>query len=300
MFRNFINRIWHRYFDESNPEVDARKHRIHEVIFESHTPQGKLFDVVLFLVIIASVLVVMLESIRDLREHYGSFFYFLEWAFTLFFTIEYALRVYCLKKPKVYVFSFFGIIDLLAILPTYISWLLPGAQSLLVIRILRLLRIFRVFRLRQYFSEGKYMVQAMKASQRKIAVFMFFIVLMVTVFGSLMYLIEGGIPDSGFTSIPRSIYWAIVTLTTVGYGDITPVTAFGQFISAIVMILGYAVIAVPTGIVSAEMMRTQPPVDITNFACPSCGREGHAPDAVYCKYCGAHLRENELPDEGVL
>ncbi|MAT53537.1 MAG: ion transporter [Saprospirales bacterium] len=300
MFRNFINRIWHRYFDESNPEVDARKHRIHEVIFESHTPQGKLFDVVLFLVIIASVLVVMLESIRDLRVHYGSFFYFLEWAFTLFFTIEYALRVYCLKKPKVYVFSFFGIIDLLAILPTYISWLLPGAQSLLVIRILRLLRIFRVFRLRQYFSEGKYMVQAMKASQRKIAVFMFFIVLMVTVFGSLMYLIEGGIPDSGFTSIPRSIYWAIVTLTTVGYGDITPVTALGQFISAIVMILGYAVIAVPTGIVSAEMMRTQPPVDITNFACPSCGREGHAPDAVYCKYCGAHLRENELPDEGVL
>ncbi len=295
MLKKIRNRIWHRYFDDSNPEVDARKYKIHEVIFESHTPAGKLFDVVLFLVIIASVLVVMLESIRDLRAGYGRFFYLLEWAFTFFFTVEYALRVYCLKKPSVYVFSFFGIIDLLAILPTYISWLLPGAQSLLVIRILRLLRIFRVFRLRQYFTEGKYMMQALKASQRKIAVFMFFIVLMVIVFGSLMYLIEGGLPDSGFTSIPRSIYWAIVTLTTVGYGDITPVTALGQFISAIVMILGYAVIAVPTGIVSAEMLRTHPDVDITNFACPDCGREGHAPDAVHCKYCGAHLRENELP-----
>ncbi len=293
--KQFRKRIWTKYFDESNPEVLARKHRIHEVIFESHTPQGKLFDVVLFLVIIASVLVVMLESIQDLRVHYGKFFYFLEWAFTLFFTVEYLLRVYCLQKPRAYIFSFFGIIDLLATLPTYISVLLPGAQSLLVIRSLRLLRIFRVFRLRQYFTEGKYMIQALKASQRKIAVFMFFILLMVIVFGSLMYLIEGGLPNSQFTSIPRSIYWAIVTLTTVGYGDITPVTALGQFISAIVMILGYAVIAVPTGIVSTEIIRKQPPMDITNFACPACGREGHAPDAVYCKYCGAHLQENKLP-----
>lgn len=297
MLKKFRKRIWHHYFDEENPEVEARKHRIHEVIFESHTPEGKLFDVVLILVILASVLVVMLESISELRADYGGLFYFLEWVFTFFFTIEYALRVYCLKKPKVYVLSFFGLIDLLAILPTYISWLLPGAQSLLIIRILRLLRIFRIFRLRQYFTEGKHMLQALKASQRKIAVFMFFIVLMVIVFGSLMYLIEGGIPGSGFTSIPRSIYWAIVTLTTVGYGDITPVTALGQFISAIVMILGYAVIAVPTGIVSAEMISIRPSLPITNFACPSCGREDHAPDAVYCKYCGAHLMENEVPDQ---
>lgn len=295
MVKKFRNSIWQNYFNEANPRVEERKHRIHEVIFESHTPQGKLFDVVLFAVILASVVVVMMESIRELRNDYGRLFYFLEWAFTLFFTIEYLLRIYCLKRPRAYVLSFFGIIDLLAILPTYISWLLPGAQSLLVIRFLRLLRIFRVFRLRQYFTEGKYMMQALQASKRKIAVFMFFIVLMVVVFGSLMYLIEGGIPESGFTSIPRSIYWAIVTLTTVGYGDITPVTPAGQFISAIVMILGYAVIAVPTGIVSAEMIRNQPTLPITNFACPECGREGHAPDAVYCKYCGAHLRENDSP-----
>lgn len=290
----WLERIRYDHFDASNPRVLERKRRIHEIIFESHTPEGKLFDVVLFVIIIASVVVVMLESIRELRLMFGQAFYVMEWIFTIFFTVEYLLRVYCLLKPRKYVLSFFGIIDLLAILPTYISWLLPGAQSLLVIRSLRLLRIFRVFRLRQYFTEGKFMLQALRASQRKVAVFLFFILLMVIVFGSLMYLIEGGIPNSGFTSIPRSIYWAIVTLTTVGYGDITPVTPLGQFISALVMILGYAVIAVPTGIVSAEMIQSKAHpswYDITNFACPSCGREGHASDAVFCKYCGAHLEE---------
>lgn len=287
-----IRRIYYRFFDADNPKVRRWKGIIHETIFESHTPHGKLFDVLLFIAIFLSVVVVMLDSIVELKGSYSTAFHVVEWVFTVLFTLEYLLRIYCLRQPRGYVWSFFGVIDLLAILPTYISVLLPGTQALLVVRIMRLLRIFRVFRLRHYFTESKQMVQALRASQRKIAVFLFFILLMIVIFGSLMYLIEGGHPESNFTSIPRSIYWAIVTLTTVGYGDITPVTPIGQFLSAIVMLMGYAIIAVPTGIVSAEIFRSKLFEAMTNYACPNCGREGHAEDAAFCKYCGSDLEEN--------
>ncbi len=271
------------------PRRNRNKEKLHEIIFEADTQAGKIFDVVLLIVIVASVLVVFLESVAEYRRQFGHVLHVLEWIFTIFFTIEYILRLYCVYRPWRYARSFFGIIDLLAILPTYLSFFFAGAQTLLVIRILRLMRVFRVFKLGQFLVEGDVIVRALRASSAKIIVFLLFIMLMVTVFGSLMYLIEGDGGNEGFTSIPRSIYWAVVTLTTVGYGDITPMTSIGQFISAIVMILGYAVIAVPTGIVSAEMIRT-----VRRFntqACRFCGKEGHDDDAVFCKFCGEQLND---------
>ena len=265
------------------------KEKIHEIIFEADTPAGKLFDVVLLILIMASVLVVMLESVQGLQARYSNFFYALEWAFTVIFTIEYLLRLYCVYRPAKYATSFFGVIDLLAILPAYISLFIYGTQYLLVIRALRLLRVFRIFKLGHFMSEGEVIVRALKASRAKITVFLTFILLLVVIIGSVMYLVEGG-QNEDFSSIPRSIYWTIVTLTTVGYGDITPATELGQFLSAFIMILGYAILAVPTGIVSAEMVadRQRPPRNNTQ-SCRYCGREGHADDAVYCKYCGEKL-----------
>lgn len=259
---------------------------IHEVIFEADTRVGKLFDIVLIISILLSVIVVMLDSIAAINKEYGNFLYILEWVFTVLFTIEYILRIISVGKPLKYAKSFFGVVDLLAILPTYFSLLFPGSQYFLVIRVLRLLRIFRVLKLVQYTVEARSLRQALKASKRKIIVFVFTVLILVVIFGALMYVIEG--EENGFTSIPRSIYWAIVTLTTVGYGDISPATPLGQILAAIIMILGYGIIAVPTGIVTAEMAFAAGK-NISTQACPDCSAEGHDSDAKYCKYCGVKL-----------
>lgn len=267
------------------------KHRLHSIIFEADTPSGKLFDVALIIMIALSVTAVMLETIDSLDSRFHIYLVYVEWVTTILFTIEYFLRSYVVKKPLKYLFSFYGIIDLLAILPLYLSLVFAGTQSFAIIRALRLLRIFRVFKLGHYLNQGKLIVQSLKRSIPKITVFLYFVILMVVVFGSVMYLIEGGGRNESFDSIPRSIYWAVVTLTTVGYGDISPVTPLGQFLAAIVMIMGYAVIAVPTGIISAEIIRHRPGAEISTQSCPHCMKEGHDADAIYCKKCGEILNE---------
>ena len=257
---------------------------LHEIIFEADTPAGKLFDVVLIVSILFSVGVVMLDSVAVLQIHYGRWFYFLEWGFTLLFTLEYLLRLGCIGRPLKYAGSFFGVIDLLSIAPTYLSLFLPSGKYLLVIRVLRLLRVFRVLKLVQYVGEANFLLQALKSSRRKIFVFLLSVLLLMIIFGSVMYIVEG--PEYGFTSIPRSVYWAIVTMTTVGYGDISPQTDLGQAIASLVMILGYGIIAIPTGIVTAELAFSK---QVSTQSCPECSAEGHAPDARHCKYCGAKL-----------
>ena len=265
------------------------RHRIHEIIFEADTPAGKAFDIALLILICFSIVIVMLESSSDYNEAYGSFFWYTEWFLTIVFTVEYVLRLWVTLRPLQYAFSFYGIVDVLAILPSYLTLLLPNAQYFLIIRILRLMRVFRIFKLGQYLSEGDQLGRALIASRNKIAVFLFFVTILVIIIGSVMYLIEGGAND-GFSSIPRAVYWAIVTITTVGYGDITPQTRIGQFLSAIVMILGYAIIAVPTGIVTNEMLNTDNRNEsVSTQVCRYCAKEGHAQDAVYCKYCGGRL-----------
>ena len=224
--------------------------KLYTIIFESDTPLGKAFDLILILSILASVSVVFLDSVKYYNNNYGQILYQLEWLFTILFTIEYLFRIYSIGRPIIYIRSFYGIIDLMAILPTYISIFIPASRYLTVIRILRVLRIFRILKLIMYIGEANQIIQALAASRRKIIVFLFTVLVMVSIFGSIMYLVEG--EENGFTSIPRSIYWAIVTITTVGYGDISPQTELGQVIAAIVMIVGYATIAVPTGIISAE------------------------------------------------
>ncbi|SHK17171.1 voltage-gated potassium channel [Desulfatibacillum alkenivorans DSM 16219] len=259
----------------------------HEIIFEADTPAGKAFDVILIISIMLSVLVVMADSVHSIQVQYGKALYVLEWGFTVLFTVEYVLRLICVGKPLRYAGSFFGIVDLLAILPTYLSVLIPGSHYLTVIRVLRLLRVFRVLKLAQYVGEANVLMGALASSRRKITVFLFAVAAMVVILGSAMYVIEG--EKNGFVSIPASIYWAVVTLTTVGYGDISPKTAPGQALAALVMILGYAIIAVPTGIVSAELVKGPGQKKISTQACPQCSKEGHDPDAEYCKYCGAPL-----------
>ena len=278
----------------TNDTRNARKEKIHEIIFEADTPMGKAFDVILIIGIIASILVVMLETVQDLQVNYREIFVALEWVFTVFFTIEYVMRLYCVYRPMKYALSFYGLVDLLSILPTYISLFFAGFHSLMIIRALRLMRIFRIFKLGHFMSEGAVLISAMKASRVKITVFLIFISLLVTIIGAIMYLVEGGEPDSNFTSIPKSIYWAVVTLTTVGYGDIAPVTHLGQFLAAAVMILGYAVIAVPTGIVTNELFNSKKNNNNTQ-SCKYCSKEGHDNDAEFCKYCGEPLNEKELP-----
>ena len=262
------------------------RHRLHEIIFEADTPAGKLFDILLIVSIVISVVLVMLDSVSGIRAAYGRYLYVGEWVFTILFTVEYLLRLLCVGRPLAYAKSFFGMVDLFAILPTYLSMVIPGSQYLLVIRLLRVLRIFRVLKLVPYLGEARLLMQALQASRRKIIVFLFTVMILVVIFGSLMYLIED--PDSGFTSIPRSIYWAIVTLTTVGYGDISPQTGLGQFLSSLIMVIGFGMIAVPTGIVTVEM--AQPfKRKVSTQACPECSAEGHDADARHCKYCGARL-----------
>jgi voltage-gated potassium channel len=264
-----------------------RRARLHEVIFESDTPAGRYFDLALIWLILLSVATVVLESVREVREQYGKLLYALEWFFTLLFTVEYSLRLLSVRRPLRYARSFFGVIDLLAIIPTYLSIFVPGSHYLLVIRILRLLRVFRLLKLSEYVAEADTLRRALRASSRKISVFISAVVLLVVIIGALMYVIEG--EANGFTSIPRSIYWAIVTLTTVGYGDLSPKTSFGQIVASIVMIIGYGIIAVPTGIVSVELAQAVRHKMVSGQACPSCGVEGHDPDAICCKYCGATL-----------
>ena len=260
------------------------KDQLRKIIFGTETFTGRLFDVLLIVAIISSVLIVMLDSVLEYHNSYGDIFLKAEWIFTILFTIEYLFRLYCIRLPSSYMFSFFGIIDFLAILPTYISLLIPGAAVFSVIRILRVLRVFRVLKLVQFMGEAELLKQAMIASKRKIFVYLFFLLNLVIVLGSLMYLIEG--EKSGFDSIPRSIYWAIVTLTTVGYGDISPMTNLGQFIAAIIMIMGYSIIAVPTGIVTSSMNFTK---DNYRKACIVCNDDRQTRLAKFCNKCGAKM-----------
>lgn len=289
-----------RYLDIDLRQMPKSKHttlsplqeKMHEIIYEADTPAGKFFDVTLFFFIVASVVVVMLESVNSIGKHYRILFNVLEWIFTIVFTIEYGLRLYCIGKPMKYAKSFFGIVDLLAILPTYIGFFFIGAQSQLfvMIRAMRLLRIFRIFKLANYTRQGNIILISLRKSMDKILVFLFFVLIVVIIAGSMMYVVEGE-SNVAFSNIPTSIYWAIVTVTTVGYGDISPVTPLGQFLAAALMIMGYVVIAVPTGIVSAELLNSERSMSNTQV-CRSCAKEGHADDAEYCKYCGEVLNEN--------
>lgn len=266
----------------------TRTERIHEIVFEADTPAGKAFDVVLLIAIVLSVVVVMMESVASLHDAYGFGFGIAEWSFTIIFTLEYVLRVAIIKHPIKYMTSFYGLVDLLSIIPTYIGVFVSGAESLLILRSLRLLRVFRVMKLTRYLSEADTLGRAMVSSKRKIMVFLLAVVMVTVVMGTLMFMIEGGEPDSGFTSIPTSIYWAIVTLTTVGYGDISPITTLGQVVASAIMILGYAIIAVPTGIVTAELAKPQVIENTQN--CSNCGEDDHLNKADYCHSCGERLQ----------
>jgi len=260
--------------------------RLHEIIFESDTPAGKAFDVALLWSIVLSVAVVVLESVASIRREYGGALRAAEWIFTLLFTVEYVLRLASVDRPLRYATSFYGIVDLCAVVPTYLSLVVAGAHSLLVIRALRLLRIFRVLKLTRYVSEANVLARALAASRRKILVFLWTVISIVVIVGALMYLIEG--PKNGFTSIPVSIYWAIVTMTTVGYGDIAPQTVAGRTLASLLMITGYAIIAIPTGIVSVELADAQRR-GVGGQCCPGCSYEGHDLDARFCKRCGTAL-----------
>ncbi len=262
------------------------RYKLYQIIFEADTKNGKRFDIILLYVIVASILLVMMESVQPINEQYGTLLKIGEWVVTIIFTIEYLLRIYVIKKPLSYIFSFYGLVDLLSVVPTYLSLFLTGASGLMVIRALRLLRVFRILKLSRYTKEASYIMYALKESRHKLGVFLMAIVAIVTILGTIMYLVEG--EEHGFSSIPESIYWAIVTLTTVGYGDIAPETDLGKFISSFVMILGYAIIAVPTGIVTVALNnKVNKPV--CTRVCPDCLAEGHDVEAAYCKKCGAKL-----------
>ncbi|MDA3879124.1 MAG: ion transporter [Prolixibacteraceae bacterium] len=261
------------------------KKRLYEIIFETDTPSGKTFDVLLMIIIIISVALVMFESVPSIRKEYYAILHTSEWIITGIFAIEYILRIIILQKPERYIFSFYGIVDALAVFPSFIGLFFVGAHNLVIIRILRLLRVFRILKLTRYNRAGRSLAQALWASREKIGVFIFFVIILVVLIGTLMYLVEG--EANGFTSIPKSIYWAIVTITTVGYGDISPQTPFGQLMASIAMILGYAIIAVPTGIVTAEILK--PTYKQNTQVCPNCLYAQHDDDAKFCKKCGAKI-----------
>lgn len=264
------------------------KHKLHEIIYEADTPAGKWFDLTLLVLIIASIAVVMLETIPSVGVRYAHELDITEWVITILFTIEYIARIVSIKKPKEYIFSFYGIIDLLSTIPKYLSLFFVGSHALIALRALRLLRVFRILKLARFIGEGNQMSTALKASRARISVFLLAVFMLCIILGTIMYMIEGG-SDSGFTSIPRSVYWAIVTLTTVGYGDIAPVTGLGQFIASIIMILGYAIIAVPTGIVTSEMAKKNNKVHLNTQNCSSCSSSNHRDDARFCYDCGHKL-----------
>ncbi len=275
---------------EESP-TSAWRQTLNRIIFGAETTAGNAFDIVLIIMILLSIVTVMLDSVEVIRYQYRQLLYLSEWFFTLLFTLEYILRLLSVRRPLLYARSFFGFVDLLSILPTYLGLLIPGVEYMLTLRILRLLRIFRVLKLSEYMREANVLLIALNNSFRKIAVFLYTVLTLVVVFGALMYIVEGS--EAGFTSIPRSVYWAIVTITTVGYGDISPQTALGQLLASTIMIMGYGIIAVPTGIYSAELMKSQKQHRIDNRPCPDCGATGHDFDADYCKYCGHRLDENE-------
>ena len=265
--------------------------RLHEIIYEADTPAGKLFDVLLIVFIFLSVINVMLESVVSINDKYGSILVAFEWFFTIAFSIEYVLRLICIKKPMSYALSFLGIVDLLAIMPSYLELVMASenVHYLAVIRLLRVLRLFRVLKLAPYLKEANILTVALANSRRKVFIFMSSVLVLATIFGALMFLLENG-TNPQFSSIPKSIYWSIVTITTVGYGDISPVTPFGQFLSAVVMMMGYAILAVPTGIVSVELNEAyKKSREITTVVCTSCTKEGHDRDAKHCKFCGDSL-----------
>ncbi len=271
------------------------KHRLHEIIYEADTKEGKLFDVILLILIIASIVVVMLESIQSYSVKYAEFLNIAEWMITILFTLEYFARIISIKKPTEYIFSFYGIIDLLSTIPKYLAYfLISGGGYLVALRAFRLLRVFRILKLHQFVGASDNFKKALKASKPKILVFLTFVIIMSIILGTIMYLVEFN-QNSGFTSIPRSVYWAIVTLTTVGYGDIAPATALGQFIASIIMIMGYGILAVPTGIVSSELTKTN--VYTNTQSCPNCLAEGHKDHAEYCYECGAKLFFADKPKQ---
>lgn len=270
---------------------DELKQKIYSIVFESDTPKGKLFDIVLIGSITLSVLLVILESMHIFPHSAYLVLRVLEYLLTLFFTFEYLARIYCLKEPRKYIFSFFGIVDLLATLPVYLGFVFHDSHYLLVIRAFRLIRVFRIFKLFLFINEGNLLLRSLWISAPKIFIFFFFVLILVTSMGTVMYMIEGTQPGSDFNNIPNSIYWAIVTMTTVGYGDITPETPLGRFLSAVIMLIGYTIIAVPTGIVSATMVSEHKKQE--KRKCPRCQRDGHDFEAMYCKYCGEKLRREK-------
>lgn len=303
------------------PDASEARQRVYEVIFGHQTRAGRIFDVGLILVILLSVAAVMAESVSGVRAEHGAFLRRVEWGFTLLFTVEYALRLWAVSRPLRYARSFFGLVDLLAVLPTYLAAVLPGGQVLVTVRILRILRVFRILKLGQYVGEARLLGTALRASRVKITVFLFTVLTLVVILGSLIYLVEGRNPESGFTSIPIAMYWAVVTLTTVGYGDVAPITPLGQFMAALIMVVGYGIIAVPTGIVSVELAQASrdleaqeradadageggppspgrpgapgpagaPPSRSGGRTCPDCNLDAHDPDAHFCKRCGTLL-----------
>ncbi|MBC8756184.1 ion transporter [Kordia sp. YSTF-M3] len=269
------------------------KSKLHEVIYEADTPAGKLFDLVLLVLIITSIILVMLESVTEFSDKHGELLNIAEWVITVLFSLEYIARIISIRKPTQYIFSFYGIIDFLSTIPMYLSFFIVGSQSLIALRALRLMRVFRILKLARYIGESNNLMRALKASRIKIGVFIMFILILCTILGSIMYLVESG-EESGFTSIPRSIYWAIVTLTTVGYGDIAPGTPLGQAIASLIMIMGYGIIAVPTGIVSAEFATMDKnDIDLNTQSCPHCATDGHKDNADYCFHCGESLHPEE-------
>ena len=276
---------------KSEKQNQGWKSKLHEVIYGTHTPAGKLFDILLLVLIVYSIVIVMLESVPRFDSKYHSFLNTSEWVVTILFSIEYILRIVCIKRPKRYIFSFFGIIDLLSTVPKYLSYLFIGSQYLTAFRALRLLRVFRILKLVRFVGASNNLIQALRASRTKIFVFVFFVLVISVLLGTLMYLIEG--PEHGFNSIPHSVYWTIVTLTTVGYGDISPETPLGQLLATMIMIIGYGIIAVPTGIVSAEYASSKNKNIDEGRSCPSCSAEIYRSDAHYCRKCGFNLIEEE-------
>jgi voltage-gated potassium channel len=278
--------------DKPGPDTESAspvpwRARLHEIVFEADTPGGRAFDLALILVIIASIVTVMLDSSPALAARYGEGLRVAEWGFTIVFTIEYIARLLAVRRPLRYALSFYGIVDLLALLPSYVSLLFPSGRYLLIIRVLRLLRIFRILKLGKFLSEGAILGQALRASSHKISVFLSTVFTLVVLIGAVMYVVEG--EANGFTSIPTSMYWAIVTLTTVGYGDLAPQTGLGKFLASIVMIIGYGIIAVPTGIVTSELAQHSRESALKQQTCSSCGARGHLADADFCRICGVPL-----------
>lgn len=274
---------------ETKKQYRNWKKQLHEIIYEADTQAGKLFDIILIITILFSIIFVMLESVESFDTKYHTLLMYAEWFVTILFTFEYIARIMVIKKPSSYIFSFYGIIDFLATIPMYLSIIFGGTHALVALRALRLLRVFRILKLARYIGASKRLLVALRASRIKIAVFLFSVFVLTIILGTIMYLIEG--PENGFTSIPHSMYWAIVTLTTVGYGDISPHTPLGQFLASIVMILGYGIIAVPTGIVTSEITRREPPIQTNTQSCPKCSYGKHMDNADYCLKCGEKLND---------